>query len=153
MPDAPDLLPLPLLCRTVLRVASWIVPGARRAEWLREWHAEIWHWWHLLKKADQSADTMREMMQHARGAVTDAVLLRVSPEAVLQCFRQILLQPAFCILIVGAVIAAIVAGSNGLAHTRGLIFGVPFPAPERLVTFSESTVFVGQRRGIPLRKI
>ncbi len=31
------------MTRALLRIASWVVPGADRADWLAEWSGELWH--------------------------------------------------------------------------------------------------------------
>jgi hypothetical protein len=43
-PHAPP--PLPRFDRTLLRAVEKIVPTAARADWLRTWHAELWHTHH-----------------------------------------------------------------------------------------------------------
>lgn len=52
-----------------LRVASWIVPGNARREWLREWKGELWH---IAHRRGQ-----RETAAFVAGAFRDAFLLRV----------------------------------------------------------------------------
>ena len=63
--------------RTLIRSASWLAPGADRAEWLREWQAELWH-------ARESTQIDREitwggekaMLRFCTGAIQDAWTLR-----------------------------------------------------------------------------
>ena len=37
----------------VLRAASILVPPEKRAEWFREWYAEIWHRLHFLHESNR----------------------------------------------------------------------------------------------------
>ena len=33
------------ICRRILKLASHLVPRARRGEWIEEWESELWYWW------------------------------------------------------------------------------------------------------------
>lgn len=68
---------LPLFHLGILRAASFLTPGPQRAEWWREWYAELWH----MRKtcAPQgivSSCAQREMTAFCLGAFQDALCLR-----------------------------------------------------------------------------
>ena len=56
------------LQRTLLRTASWLVPGCRRADWLDEWMAELWQ--------ARRALGARAALAFCLGAFRDAFWLR-----------------------------------------------------------------------------
>src|SRR5262249_978956 len=57
----------PAMTRAILRLASWIVPRARRADWLAEWRAELHH----VARVDRA-----QAVGFTRGAFRDALWLR-----------------------------------------------------------------------------
>lgn len=61
----------------LLRSASLLVPGKQRAEWLREWHAELWHVRRECVSAGSgSLEAEREVTSFCLGALQDAFCLR-----------------------------------------------------------------------------
>jgi hypothetical protein len=76
-------------CNQVLRLASWIVPRRQRAEWLREWEGEVWHWGHFLVESGRlSRRTEQDLMRHCWGAFADATWHRFNRIAVLSFFHE-----------------------------------------------------------------
>ncbi|MBV8818330.1 MAG: hypothetical protein JO022_08220, partial [Acidobacteriaceae bacterium] len=59
---------IPLPSRLLIAAASWIVPASKRAEWRREWEAELWH------RAEVGAQP-EELLRRALGAFRDAAFL------------------------------------------------------------------------------
>ena len=66
-----------LVCRGLLRGASLLVPGRQRAEWWREWRAELWHV-RQAYRAERSFSWMaeREVAAFCLGAFPDALCFR-----------------------------------------------------------------------------
>src|SRR6266849_521528 len=62
---------VPLSSRVVIRLAAWLVPRRLRAEWRREWLAELWH------KAEAGTPAL-ELRRCASGSFRDALWLRSS---------------------------------------------------------------------------
>lgn len=61
----------------ILRCASLGAPGNQRAEWLREWRAELWHAREATQiGAECTWKTEAEMFRFCGGAIQDAVTLR-----------------------------------------------------------------------------
>lgn len=86
------------LSYTILRVASWLVPAPERAEWLRQWHSELWHY------------RERNVIRFCLGAFRDALWLRqnnlnpsgpgtLSAESPYRCLARVAGAAALSILI------------------------------------------------------
>ena len=58
-------------CLTILRVASWIVPGRARSEWLKEWEAELVFAWQT-SQARSGQLTLSQLRRRCWGAFVDA---------------------------------------------------------------------------------
>lgn len=81
-----------------LRTASFLIPRRQRAEWLKEWRAELWH----VRQARGAEDEIRwqaeqEVADFCFGAFQDALCLRRDLRSVLPA-RQHLSSAARCIL-------------------------------------------------------
>lgn len=91
----------------LLRSASFLVPGKQRAEWWREWYAELWHVRHACAPLGSvSREGKRQVTAFCLGAFQDAVCIRR------QC-RQIRMPHALwqgsaaqCIFSLGAALTA-----------------------------------------------
>ena len=65
------------LCLALLRIFAALVPRAARADWRREWDAEIRHRWHLLEdRRDLTWRAQIDLVRRATGALPDAAWLR-----------------------------------------------------------------------------
>ena len=96
---------MPVVCRALVRMASWIVPR-REGPGLRDW-------WVLVERGELPAPTLRQCWS----AFVDAVQLRLDQRRL----RLWLRGPAFP-LVAGAVVVALTAIlTRGFTATRGLI--------------------------------
>jgi hypothetical protein len=87
----------------ILRSASWLVPGDQRADWLAEWHAELWH-------VQQNSE--RQTTSFCLGAFPDALWLRQNIPASAQPWLR-LRSPMQCLGFLGVMAATcIVLGSR-----------------------------------------
>ena len=82
--------PLPLLHRAVLRAAQHIVPLAERDDFLRSWHAELWHVHHCVPRRRLS--NVRLHIDLPLGVASDALWLRTH-----SLRRSLAGTPALCI--------------------------------------------------------
>lgn len=112
-----------------LRVASWIVPGEERREWLREWKSELWH---VANMRDQ-----QEITAFVAGAFRDAYLLRVDLRpASAERPHKFGSSPALCLLtllltgLVGLAVALLLPG------TRATLLPSPYRDARTLVVVS-----------------
>ncbi len=127
-------------CNHVLRLASWIVPRGQRAEWLREWEGEVWHWGHFLVESGRlSGRTERELLRHCWGAFADATWHRFNRVAVLRFMHEWPRTPRFCIFAIMAVLVMLLPGDPASIFS-GFIAPPPYADSDHLVT-----VFLARR--------
>lgn len=91
--------------RGILCCASFLTPGAARAEWLREWRAELWHARESIRVDGQiSWAGERGMLRFCSGALQDAWALRkLETKEPQRAFRG---SAAQCLLLLVVVCAA-----------------------------------------------
>src|ERR1017187_7490573 len=65
----------PFESRWLLAAASRLVPRPLRADWLREWEAEVW-WWLNSRPHARSMGTRMRLAAHCWGGFADARCLR-----------------------------------------------------------------------------
>jgi hypothetical protein len=136
---------LPLESRMLLAVASKLAPAELRADWRREWDAEIW-WW----MGSHTGERL-QLAAHCSGALCDAVYLRATESNVPATLRRIAASPATCVAALAILLLA-VAASSGLTETRRALHGEPF-AGARLTVLSQSLPFMGAHFGVPAAKL
>ena len=96
-----------LLYFGLLRCASLLVPGSRRAEWFREWCGELWHVRQACAPTGCSGwKGEREVTQFCLGAFQDALCLSRSGRQQWLSFAAMKGTPRQCILILVAILAA-----------------------------------------------
>jgi hypothetical protein len=108
---------MPLLCRWLIRLASWIVPARERREWRRRWESELLDWWVLVERGEITLRESARMVRQCWGAFADAFWLRFSRDELDRFVRG----PAFFILAGAAALAVIALLSDGFAMTRSLV--------------------------------
>jgi len=101
------------LCHAILATAAWLVPGAKRAEWLAEWRSELWYLHY--REAGRSArrrDGGRSTAKFCFGSFRDAWWLRRNQADAARKARPWLQSPGRCIaaLMALALVACSVAG-------------------------------------------
>jgi hypothetical protein len=70
--------PLLTLAQCVAGVAGWLVPASLRADWEREWRAELWHLYRGEEKGGHhSARKRADLLLRSAGSVSDALQLRL----------------------------------------------------------------------------
>ncbi len=140
------------VCRWTLNAIAPIVPSQIRADWRREWYGELWHWIDERVSAGDP-EALRVALSHCWGAIADAVYLRRNDEATRTRFQKTTAHPAFCLGVLGLLLAAIAIGSGGFEHSRRLLGSIPYVAPDRLVIVRQEEFLMGARLGLPLVKI
>jgi hypothetical protein len=96
-----------LLYFGLLRCASLLVPGSRRAEWSREWRGELWHVRQACAPTGCSGwKGELEVTQFCLGAFQDALCLRRSGQQPRQTSAAMEGTARQCILILVAILAA-----------------------------------------------
>lgn len=82
---------LPLFHRTVLRSVEYIVPRDERDDFIRSWHAELWHMNHCVPR--KRLGTFRRQIDMPLGVTSDAIWLRTH-----SIRRSLAGTPMLCIL-------------------------------------------------------
>ncbi len=120
---------VPLTCRTVIAVAAWIVPRPKRAEWKREWHAELWH-------RAEAGTPSRQLFDCAWGAFRDATwfLQTERKQNGFDLFRRPLRTEAA--LLAFAILVCALAGGLNPPH-------LPYANASRVVRLEHRTAFAG----------
>ena len=128
--------------RLLLRIASLVVPKAKRNEWYAEWDAEIWHWAHFLYESGRLTPASRfEVAKHLWGAFSDAAWLRFNREKVLALWRNVPRTPRFCLTTIGLVLLITVAVSGFAPAVRAYFSSLPYRSPDTLADLSFSGNF------------
>jgi putative ABC transport system permease protein len=138
-------LPLWLALR-IVRVVSALVPAATRANWRREWDAELRHRSaDLQRRRTRSLTTDVELIHHALGSVSDAAWLRrqftLDADAVhdaVHGVRMLLKAPGFTAIAL-LVFAIGIGATTAIVSVADALFMRPLPVrqPERVVTVSQ----------------
>jgi hypothetical protein len=98
---------LGLFYRGLLCSASLLVPGSQRAEWRREWDAELWHVRHSRAPVDGiSWRAEREVTAFCLGAFQDAFCLRRHGAQADRSLAAPQGSASHCMLVLGAMLAA-----------------------------------------------
>jgi len=136
---------VPFESRVLLAVATLVAPRDMRADWRREWDAEIW-WW-----LGSHPGERWQLAIHCSGALSDAVYLRATSGDAVATAQRALGSPVACLS--GLVLLlALVVGGSGLRETRRVLRGAPF-AGARLAVLSQTLPFMGAHYGVPPAKL
>lgn len=123
MPEEPKLPWVVSISQTLVRIASPLVPGGQREEWLREWKAEIWHRWQFLfHTGEWSSREKWLLLTSALGAFADAAWLLASQDSVRSRVSGFARSPFTCLAALAVVLTVIAALSSGFQSTREMLF-------------------------------
>jgi hypothetical protein len=123
MPDEPKQPWVVSVSGTLVRAAAPLVPGEQREDWLREWHAEIWHRWQFLfHTGEWSRREQWLLLRSALGAFADAAWLMASQDSVRSRISGIARSPFTCLSGLTLILLSIAALSSGLHATREMLF-------------------------------
>ena len=119
----------------LLRAASLLVPRAQRAEWYREWYAEVWHWAHFLHESGRlSPRTKLELIRHCWGAFPDAAWHRFSQQQFMRTVTGAPLSAKFCLIMIGCLFLLVILASGFAPTVRSAFSRLPFYQPERIIS-------------------
>ena len=134
-------------CRLILRAASWIVPPELRQPWLREWEAEISHYWDQISQPGATHGT--QLRLRCCGAFWDAAWFRFNREDLERSMRHLGRSPSFCLVISFGILALVAVSSGMLLRTRAILFPQPYSTTHRVVTISLTTRIESSERAVP----
>ena len=153
--EPPSLLP-PL--RRLLSLASRLVPRRLRAEWRREWEAELIARWTVLTRWGRQASgpARREVIRRARGAFLDAGWLRIRElrEGILLDLRlglrRLRREPGFALTVLSLLGLGIGANTVFFSTASAVLLApLPYPEADRLVRVWETHETPGSDRERP----
>jgi len=135
MPEEPKQPWVVSVSRTLIRAAAPLVPVEQREDWLREWHAEIWHRWQfLLHTAEWTRREQWLLFRNALGSFADAAWLLASQESVRSRINGIARSPFTCLSFLAALLLMIACASSGFQATRTMLFS-QMPSNAGTLTF------------------
>jgi hypothetical protein len=134
-------------CRLLVRAASWIVPRRSRAEWRREWEAELESSWH---PAQQGGKREPEgLRRRCCGAFLDAAWHRCNQGDLRRAGRHWSQTPASLLFLLSLALLLLVAASDDLRRMQAILLKPPYNDPERIATISRTGVISSAEWVIP----
>ncbi len=128
----------PRLCRLAIRLASWVVPAARRRQWRDRREYEAWNWWGLLAERGELTPRRRqEIRRFCLASFPEAVWARFDREETATRARRLYRGPIMALAAPLLLMAIIVVASGGLRGVRSFFRPLPYPSPEQLVVVSQ----------------
>lgn len=124
-------------CRLMLNAASWIVPPKARADWLREWEAELACAWQISSEK-LSLPRSIGLRRRCCGAFIDAAWYRLNREDRQRVREQWPRTPAFVLFTLLSVLMLLITGSGYLPRMRSLLIAPPYAHPQRMATVSRA---------------
>jgi hypothetical protein len=135
----------------LIRAASLMVPALWRAEWRREWDAELWHVSLALEERQERAAHWK-LWRFCCGAFADAIWhLRnlFDHEALQRAVQRRTESASFCLACLAALMLLIVFCSGLLPRTRDLVMPLPYENAGRIVTVSRNNAALAMREEVP----
>ena len=130
----------PVICRCLIRAASWIVPAHQRPSWRRKWESMLDNAWVLFERGELDRSGRDWLASCCWAGCREAFRTRLA------LFRS----PGFLLTAALAALALSGVVSEGFRGTRALFEPLPIQDPGRLVAL-RYTGSVGQPAGIPPR--
>jgi hypothetical protein len=125
-------------CQLILRTASWIVPRAARAEWRKEWEAELAY--ALRVPQTNEASARKRLRWRCCGAFLDAAWYRCNREDLRHTSRNWTQTPAFLLLALTSALLSFAVASGNLPRMRSILLRPPYGDPQRIATISRTGV-------------
>ena len=125
-------------CQLILRMASWIVPRPARAEWYKEWAAELAHAWQVSETSKPS--TGRHLLGRCCGAFLDAAWFRCNREDLSHTGRNWSQTPLFLLFALVSSFLLFAVASGNLPRMRSILFSPPYRDSQRIATVSRTGV-------------
>jgi hypothetical protein len=104
----------PLMCRALIRAASWLVPARVRSEWLASRSAELYDWWYLVEHGEPVRDSGGALCRRAWRDAFDGRFGEIK-------WQQFVRAPMFVPIVAGVALLALALASHGFAVTRHVL--------------------------------
>ncbi len=119
-------------CRSIIWLASWIVPAEQRKKWRSQLSSQAWHWCSFLAESGQlNRDKKLELARFCWSAFPSAFWLRFDRERFLKRLGRLRRSPAVCL---GAIALAlvIVLLTSGILTAARSFWSSAIPQPDRV---------------------
>lgn len=124
----------PQFCRWAIRMASWILPSAKRADWRNHREYELWQWWSfLVDRGELTPLHKREIYRYCLHSFPEAVWARFDREETAGRIRSFLRGPAFALVLPVLLVLMVAGASGGLRGLRSFFELLPYENPDELV--------------------
>lgn len=140
-----------LLARGLIRLACWIIPSRSRADWQREWLAELHYARLTLWEQRGQKGSGTKLIGYALGAFHDATWHRMRTcggEHLKRTVARGVESPTFCLCALSILVALIVATSGLLPRTREALLPLPYTDPDRIATVSQGDTTLATRSAV-----
>ena len=135
-------------CRIVLRAASWIVPRRARAEWRKEWEAELACAW-LISQTKGLSSAESRLRWRCCGAFLDAAWYRCNGEDLRDTSRHWSRTPTFILLALVSALLLFACASGDLPRMRSILLKPPYGDAQRIATVSRTGVISSAEWVVP----
>lgn len=140
-----------LLARCLIGAAAFVVPSRSRADWRREWMAELHYARLSLRERIGETAPGARLILYALGAFQDAAWYRMRKWGG-ERFKSTVVRsaesPGFCLFALSTLLAFIVVASGFLPNTRAALLPLPYTDPDRIVTVSQGDPTLATRSAI-----
>ncbi|PYX86080.1 MAG: hypothetical protein DMG70_01480 [Acidobacteria bacterium] len=126
-------------CQMILCVASWIVPRRARAEWRKEWEAELAFAWQISQAKGESSAATR-LRWRCCGAFLDAAWYRCTREDLRSTSKHWSQMPTFVLSVLFGVLLLLAGASGDFPRLRSILLRPPYGDPQHIVTVSRTGV-------------
>jgi len=134
----------------LIRLAAFLVPSDFRAEWHREWAAELHYALRTMRDRGAESQSQR-LIEFATGAFQDAIWYRTcnwDRDKIVTAVSRGIESPWFCLAALSSLLLLIVMTSGLLAETRSVLSALPYSTPDRIATVARGGTTLATRSGI-----
>ncbi len=125
-----------IVCRWLIWLASWIVPGTKRIEWRRSWTNQVWHWCQFLAESGRlNREKKLELALFCWSAFPAAFWLRFDRDETLRRADNLRRSPWSCLGVISALLIIVLLGGR-VFSTVSSYLSSPIPQPNRLCVIS-----------------
>src|SRR5271157_2695831 len=123
-------------CRTILWLASWLVPRRHRTEWREQRLRQVWHWVNFLAETGQfNRENKLALARHCWGAFADAFWLRYDREQFLRRVERLRRAPATCLALATLLVLVVVLAGGFIPAARSRLSSA-ISRPDRVCVIS-----------------
>ncbi len=126
---------VPAACTWLIRLASWVVPRARRDAWRRRRDTEASQYWSLLRERDPDVRAARaKLVAFCRTAFRDAIQERFPIGDPRLQLKRIVRSPACFFTLIPLLLLILTLATSFFSAVRTLYASLPYAGADRLVS-------------------